>query len=80
MTREVEKKATAATAAFDRAVSDLEFQIRDLRAALAHHEQSIEEEQKKAEQAIGEPGKLADHLETELAALFKELEGGGGLT
>jgi serine/threonine protein kinase len=68
-TRNEERKTIAASEVLDRAVSDLDFQIRELRAALASHEQSIEDEQKKCEQAIGEAGKLADQLETELVAL-----------
>ena len=67
--REEEKRAVAASAAFDRAVSDLEFQIRELRTALANHEQAIEAEQNECEKTIGEAGKLADQLETELIAL-----------
>jgi serine/threonine-protein kinase len=90
--REEERKAMADGESSTRAVSDLEFQIGELRAALANHEQAIEDEQEKCEQAIGEAGKLADQLETELvslttrfceplrrrtelAPLFKELEG-----
>ena len=64
-----ERKAIAEGDTATRAVNDLEFQIDELRAALAHHEQSIEDEQQKCEQAIGEAGKLADQLETELVAL-----------
>ena len=67
--REDERVAIAEGETNVRAVSDLEFQIGELRAALANHEQAIENEQKKAEEAIGEAGKLADQLETELVAL-----------
>ncbi len=67
--RSEERKTIAAAEGLDRAVSDLEFQINELRAALASHEVAIEEEQKKCEQQIGEAGKLADTLETELVAL-----------
>ncbi len=67
--REEEKKGIAKSAANERAVSDLEFQIKELRAALANHEQSIEAEQLKCEKEIGEAGKLADQLETVLIAL-----------
>ena len=67
--RDDEKKALAEVETTSRAVSDIEFQIAELRAALHHHEQAIEEEQKKCEQAIGDAGKLADQLETELVAL-----------
>jgi eukaryotic-like serine/threonine-protein kinase len=64
-----ERKAITDGETATRAVSDLEFQIAELRAALAHHEQAIEDEQQKCEQTIGEAGKLADQLETELMAL-----------
>ena len=43
--------------------------LRRAEEALANHEQAIEDEQNKCEQAIGEAGKLADSLETELIAL-----------
>src|SRR6202042_422176 len=64
-----ERKAITDGETATRAGSDLEFQIAELRAALAHHEQAIEDEQQKCEQTIGEAGKLADQLETELMAL-----------
>jgi serine/threonine-protein kinase len=67
--RKDEQKALAACEAHDRAVSDLEFQIRELRAALANHEQEIEAEQRKCEQLITEMGKQAEQLEGELLAL-----------
>ncbi len=67
--REDERRAFAEGETSNRTVNDLEFQIGELRAALANHEQAIESEQQKCEQAIGEAGKLADQLETELIAL-----------
>ena len=67
--RKAELKALAACEAVDRAVSDLEFQIRELRAALAHHEQEIEAEQRKCEEDVTEMGKQAEVLEGELLAL-----------
>ena len=67
--REDEKKAIASSESYDRAVSDLEFQIGELRAALANHEQSIEAEQMQCERTISDAGKLADQLETELVAM-----------
>jgi serine/threonine-protein kinase len=67
--RAEERAAMARADALDRAVSDLDFQIRELRTALAQHEQSIEAEQKKCETEIGEGGKLADTLETELVTM-----------
>ena len=67
--REEEKRALGACENYDRAVSDLEFQIGELRAALANHEQSIEAEQMQCERTISDAGKLADQLETELVTL-----------
>jgi serine/threonine-protein kinase len=67
--REEEKRGNTTADAQDRAVTDLDFQIRELRAALAHHEQEIETEQKKCEQEITDAGKLADQLENELVTL-----------
>jgi serine/threonine protein kinase len=67
--RENERRAAGEGETSARAVGDLEFQIAELRAALANHEQAIENEQQKCEQAIGEAGKLADQLETELVSL-----------
>jgi hypothetical protein len=67
--RKDEQKAQGSCETADRNVSDLEFQIRELRAALANHEQEIEAEQRKCEQQITEMGKLAETLETELLAL-----------
>jgi serine/threonine-protein kinase len=67
--REEEKRGNTTADTQDRAVTDLDFQIRELRAALAHHEQEIETEQKKCEQEITDAGKLADQLENELVTL-----------
>jgi serine/threonine-protein kinase len=67
--REEERRAMGACESYDRAVSDLEFQIGELRAALANHEQSIEAEQMQCERTISDAGKLADQLETELVTL-----------
>ena len=67
--RKEEQKAALACETADRNVSDLEFQIRELRAALANHEQEIEAEQRKCEHQITDLGKLAETLETELMAL-----------
>ena len=69
LAREDERRGQSEGETSTRAVGDLEFQIGELRAALANHEQGIEDEQQKCEQAIGEAGKLADQLETELVAL-----------
>jgi serine/threonine-protein kinase len=69
LARDEERRGQAAGETYTQTVSDLEFQIAELRAALANHEQAIEDEQQKCEQAISDAGKLADQLETELAAL-----------
>jgi serine/threonine-protein kinase len=68
-TRAEELAVLAAGEKAARTVSDLEFQINELRSALQNHEHAIEGEQQKCEQAIGEAGKLADQLENELAAM-----------
>jgi serine/threonine-protein kinase len=47
-------------------VSDLEYQIEELRAALAKHEESLEKETAARERSIGELGKHADELEAKL--------------
>jgi tRNA A-37 threonylcarbamoyl transferase component Bud32 len=50
-------------------VSDLEYQIEELRAALAKHEESLEKETAARERSIGELGKHADELEAKLLQL-----------
>ena len=47
-------------------VSDLEYQIEELRAALAKHEENLEAETHAREKSVGELGKRADELETKL--------------
>ena len=47
-------------------VSDLEYQIEELRAALRKHEESLEKETAARERLVGEHGKAADDLETKL--------------
>jgi serine/threonine-protein kinase len=47
-------------------VSDLEYQIEELRAALRKHEESLEKETAAREKLVGELGKAADELETKL--------------
>jgi tRNA A-37 threonylcarbamoyl transferase component Bud32 len=47
-------------------VSDLEYQIEELRGALAKHEENLEKETAAREKSVGELGKHADELETRL--------------
>ena len=47
-------------------VSDIEYQIEALRAALAQHEEALEKEQASRQKNVGELGKRADELETKL--------------
>jgi serine/threonine-protein kinase len=47
-------------------VTDLEYQIEELRAALAKHEESLDAETAAREKSVGELGKRADELETKL--------------
>jgi serine/threonine-protein kinase len=69
LARADERAALSKGEGFARAVSDLDFQLAELRAALANHEQAIESEQQKCEKEIGEAGQIADQLEQELVAM-----------
>jgi eukaryotic-like serine/threonine-protein kinase len=53
----------------DRQVEDLEFQIRELRAALTKFDLSVEQEKQAQEEAIARLGRQADGLESELIGL-----------
>jgi serine/threonine-protein kinase len=52
-----------------RAVSDLEYQVDELRAALAQSEEKVQEEARSREQAVGDYGRRADELESKLIDL-----------
>jgi serine/threonine-protein kinase len=47
-------------------VTDLEYQIEELRAALAKHEENLDKETAAREKSVGDLGKRADELETKL--------------
>ncbi len=64
--REDLRQADARVAARRSEVTDIEYQIEALRAALANHEETLEKETAAREKSIGELGKRADELETKL--------------
>ncbi len=53
----------------ERLASELDFQLRELRASLANHEQDLDEARAKCQELIREHGERADRLETELLEL-----------
>jgi serine/threonine protein kinase len=53
----------------DRVVSDLEYQIAELRSALANHEQGVEREREEAMRRVLELNTLADRIEAQLLHL-----------
>ncbi len=62
-------RVTAAQALADKRrseVTDIEYQIEELRAALRKHEESLEKENAAREKLVGELGKTADDLESKL--------------
>jgi serine/threonine protein kinase len=67
--REEERKALSLLEQNERAVTDLEFQIQALRAALAAHERENEGERNVCEKQMIKLGKQADQLEAELLTL-----------
>jgi serine/threonine-protein kinase len=67
--REAERRANLLRESNDRKVSDLEYQIQALRAALATHEREVETERDVRERQMLEFGKQADVLEAELVGL-----------
>ena len=64
-----ELRVQAAMEAAEQLVTDLEFQIRELRGALTRHETGLDRERLETEQRIQELGREADTLETELLEL-----------
>ena len=68
--RHEEIRAGVSADTAERVVSDLDFQIRELRAALATHEQKLDEERAQCETTIQNVGKEADQIEDELEVLF----------
>jgi len=67
--RKSERKATERAETRDREVADLEFQIHELRAALAKLEQNVEEEKTKREKRIAELDAQTEGLQIDLLAL-----------
>jgi serine/threonine-protein kinase len=67
--RKDEQRSTAHAEGRDREVLDLEFQIHELRAALANLEHNVEEEKTKSEQHIAELDAKTEALQVELLAL-----------
>jgi hypothetical protein len=53
----------------ERSANDLDFQIRELRAALAKHEQNLDEEREKCRAHIEANGNTADAIESQLLEL-----------
>jgi serine/threonine-protein kinase len=64
--RDGHRQASARVEARKGEVSDLEYQIEELRGALAKHEENLEKETATREKTVGELGKRADELETKL--------------
>jgi serine/threonine-protein kinase len=69
--RDDEARALETAKVHSRAVTDLEFQIAELRTRLAQHEADIEAERAVCEQSVIDKSKQADDLEQELSALTK---------
>jgi hypothetical protein len=67
--RKVEKKSIERAETCDRGVADLEFQIHELRAALAKLEQNVEEEKTKREERIAALDAKTEGLQIDLLAL-----------
>jgi eukaryotic-like serine/threonine-protein kinase len=67
--RQQERRAQTELDDRDRMVTDLEYQIQELRGALARFEQSVEAEKTAQENKIAELGRRADAMESELVSL-----------
>jgi serine/threonine-protein kinase len=64
------RRAQEAADAAERVANDLDFQIRELRAALSKHEQELDEARESCEARIRAQGAEADRLEAELLDLI----------
>jgi eukaryotic-like serine/threonine-protein kinase len=67
--RNAELSAAQGIEAAERLAGDLDFQLRELRAALSSHEQELDDARASCEERITARGDEADALETELAEL-----------
>jgi serine/threonine-protein kinase len=67
--RRIEKKAGEKAESRDREVADLEFQIHELRAALANLEQNVEHDKAKSEGRIADLDAQTEALQVELLTL-----------
>ena len=64
-----ERRAQELAEIAERSANDLDFQIRELRAALAKHEQELDAEREKCRERIESNGNAADVIETQLLEL-----------
>ncbi|HMI86613.1 MAG TPA: protein kinase [Polyangiaceae bacterium] len=67
--RRAEQKAATHADACDREVADLEFQIHELHAALAHLEHTVEDAKTKSETRVAELDRRTEALQVELLAI-----------
>jgi serine/threonine-protein kinase len=67
--RQEERKAQEAFDLAERAASDLDFQLQELRAAMQSHEHDLDDARAKAQRTIETSGGEADRIETELLEL-----------
>jgi eukaryotic-like serine/threonine-protein kinase len=71
--RNCEMQCRAEATRCENLVNDIDYQIRELRTALARLEQSVEQERADAQAALKEHGRRAEELETKLLQLAAEL-------